>query len=60
MPVQINTWLGVIMEHVEDMACKRRGPASIQEFHPVSSGVEVGVGVGESIINLAAAVNDEI
>lgn len=36
LPIQINTWLGVIMEHVEDMACKRKDPVSISGFHPVS------------------------
>lgn len=52
LPIQISTWLGVIMEHVEDMAYKRKGPASIQRVHPMLS--------RGSIICLVAAVDDQI
>lgn len=27
MPIRTDTWLGVVMEHVEDMACEGKGPA---------------------------------
>lgn len=49
LPIQVSTWLGVIMEHVEDMAYKKKGPASVQRVHPVSS-----------ILYLVAAVDGQI
>lgn len=38
LPIQVSAWFGVIMEHVEDMAYKRKGPAGVQKVHPCPHG----------------------
>lgn len=51
-PVQTGTWLRVVMEHVEDVACESRGPAGVQVSRPGPSGCR-------PTINLVAAVGGQ-
>lgn len=53
LPIQISTRFGVIMEHVEDMAYKRNGAASVRWFHPMST-------LPGLHLHLVAVVNDRI
>lgn len=42
MTIQTDTRLGVVMEHIEDMACESRSPASVQRSQPYAFSCNCG------------------